>query len=145
MARKTKKKTAKRTAKKAGSRPGLGTMTTEALQAELRRRQTGVRRLERKREKLLEQLGFVEKELATMGAPITAAGGTRKRPKNDSSLEDALVETLKGKTMGVTEAAEAVQRNGYLTSSANFRTIVNQTLIRSPGIKKIARGQYTAK
>jgi len=50
-----------------------------------------------------------------------------------------------GKTMGVSEAADAVQRAGYKTSAANFRTIVNQTMLKSPKIKKVSRGQYTAK
>ncbi|QKK07032.1 MAG: hypothetical protein HND58_01880 [Planctomycetota bacterium] len=71
------------------------------------------------------------------------AGG--RRPRNDSSLEVALANTLKGKTMGVSEVAEAVQQAGYKTTSPNFRTIVNQTLIKSDLIKKIGRGQYTAK
>ncbi|MEM9064977.1 MAG: hypothetical protein AAGB51_05750 [Planctomycetota bacterium] len=123
----------------------LGELSTEALQAELRRRQRSTRSLERKRERLLEQLRDVEAELAAHGAPITASGGVRKRPKNDMNLEEALASVLTGSTMGVTEAAEAVQRAGYMTSSANFRTIVNQTLIRSKKFKKISRGQYTAR
>ena len=61
------------------------------------------------------------------------------------NLVEALQKTLKGKTMGVTEVTEAVQKNGYKTSAANFRTIVNQTLIKHPKtFKKIARGQYSA-
>jgi hypothetical protein len=51
---------------------------------------------------------------------------------------------LKGKTMGVAEAADAVQKAGYKTSSPNFRTIVNQALLRSELIKKLGRGAYTA-
>lgn len=145
---KKKKRTAKTApASKPASRPAgkLDTLSTEALQAELRRRETGIRRLEKRRERLLEQLNEVESELASVGAPITSAGGVRKRPKNDSNLEEALIGVLTGSTMGVTEVADAVQKAGYRTSSANFRTIVNQTLLRSSGIKRVARGQYTAK
>lgn len=72
------------------------------------------------------------------------AGAGRKRPRNEESLEVALAKVLKGKTMGVTEAAEAVQKAGYKTSSPNFRTIVNQALLRSDLIKKTGRGAYTA-
>lgn len=71
------------------------------------------------------------------------AGG-RKRAKNAQSLEVALAKVLKGKTMGVSEVADAVQKAGYKTTSPNFRTIVNQCLLRSDLIKKKGRGAYTA-
>ena len=72
------------------------------------------------------------------------AGG-RKRPRNDSNLVDALHKLLTGKQMSVTDAAEAVQKAGYQTSAANFRTIVNQTLIKFRSrFKKVSRGVYTA-
>jgi len=70
----------------------------------------------------------------------------RGRPRNETSLVGALQKLLTNKTMSVTEMAEAVQKAGYQTSSPNFRTIVNQTLINNPSLfKRIARGQYTAK
>lgn len=69
----------------------------------------------------------------------------RKRPKNEMSLEDALARLLKGKTMGVAEMADAVQKAGYKTNSPNFRVIVNATLLKSPRFKRVARGQYTAR
>ena len=72
----------------------------------------------------------------------TATG--RKRPKNSMNLAEAMAKMLKGKTMGVNEAATNVQKAGYKTNSPNFRTIVNQTLIKDPRFKKVARGQYTA-
>jgi len=148
MAKKSSKKRGKTSRKKAASGSSgenLGGMSTEALQAELRRRQQSTRALERKRERLIEQLRDVEAELASHGSPITSSGGVRKRPKNEKNLEEALKDLLTNKVMGVTEAAEAVQRAGYMTSSVNFRTIVNQTLIRSKKFKKVARGQYTAR
>jgi len=138
MAKKSSKKRGKTSRKKAASGSSgenLGGMSTEALQAELRRRQQSTRALERD----------VEAELASHGSPITSSGGVRKRPKNEKNLEEALKDLLTNKVMGVTEAAEAVQRAGYMTSSVNFRTIVNQTLIRSKKFKKVSRGQYTAR
>ena len=80
-----------------------------------------------------------------MGHASVGRGTVRKRPKNDTNLVEALAKVLKGKTMGVTEVTAAVQVAGYKTSAANFRTIVNQALIRSELIKKVSRGQYTAK
>ena len=62
------------------------------------------------------------------------------------NLVDSLAKVLKSKTLSVTEATEAVQKAGYLTTAANFRTIVNQALIRETKVfKKVSRGQYTAK
>jgi hypothetical protein len=69
----------------------------------------------------------------------------RRRPRNTSNLADALVDVLTGTEMSVTEVAQAVQDAGYMTTSPNFRTIVNQTLIKDNRIKKISRGIYTAK
>jgi hypothetical protein len=67
------------------------------------------------------------------------------RPQNSVNLADALVGVLKGKTLGVSEAADAVLKSGYQTNAANFRTIVNQTLIKNRSMfKKVGRGQYTA-
>ncbi len=62
------------------------------------------------------------------------------------SLVDALKKVLARKTLSVGEAATAVQRIGYRTKSANFRTIVNQALISNrAAFKKVSRGQYTVK
>ena len=124
----------------------LSRVSIGELQSELARRQRQVGTLERKRERLAEQLEAVEAELAELGAlgGITV-GGVRKRPQNDMNLAEALAKTLKGKTMSVTDVTEAVQKQGYRTSAANFRTIVNQTLIKDKRFKKVSRGQYTAK
>lgn len=76
----------------------------------------------------------------------TQPRGSRKRHRNETNLVEALQQVLSGKTMGVTEAAQAVQKAGYKTTSPNFRTIVNQTLIKNPeAFTKQGRGLYTAK
>lgn len=76
----------------------------------------------------------------------TKPRGSRKRHRNDTNLVEALRAVLTGTTMGVSEVAEAVQVAGYKTTSPNFRTIVNQTLIKHTDVfSKKGRGQYTAK
>ncbi len=129
------------------SQSGAGTkavaLSTSELEAELRRRQRDHKRLLSRREKLLADLRKVDDEIRAAGGTVMAPG--RKRPQNSQNLVDALADLLKGRTMGVTEAADAVQAAGYRTSAENFRTIVNQTLIKHPRkFKKISRGQYTA-
>ncbi len=164
-ARKTAaKKTAARGPRRGGSLRGI---SITDLQAELQRRGGELSKLESKRDSLLAEVGEIESEISFisaalgMGRPGAARGRTprkapaagrarrsgagRKRPRNEASLEVSLAKVLQGKTMGVTEVANAVQKAGYKTTSPNFRTIVNQTLIRSELIKKLGRGAYTAK
>jgi hypothetical protein len=114
------------------------------LRAELRRRKSAVPRLQRRRAALLSQIAVIDAELAGLGTAV-AGIGSRKRPRNESSLPDALRAVLKGKTMGVREAAEAVQKAGYRTSSPNFRTIVNIALTKKSHFKRVGHGRYTAK
>ena len=123
----------------------LNTMSIGELQAELQRRERGIRKLERKRERLLGELSQIDIELAAVGA-LSASGGVRRRPRNDMNLVESLAQVLDGRTMSVTDVTAGVQKAGYLTTAANFRTIVNQALIREKKVfKKISRGQYTAK
>ena len=130
----------------------INKLSTDELQAELARRERAAQRLATKREKLLAQVAEIDAELADWGYEAVGGarggsrGGGRKRPRNDMNLVDTLAKALKGKTMGVSEAADAAQNMGYRSSSANFRNIVNQTLLKHDDVfKKVGRGQYTAK
>ena len=138
-----KKKVSRRS--NTSSRSGAVAMSTAELQAELLRRERNVRKLERRREKLLADLAEVEQALGAEGA-LSATGGIRRRPRNDMNLVDSLAAVLNGKEMSVTEVTQAVQQAGYMTTAANFRTIVNQALIReTKRFKKVSRGRYTAR
>ena len=124
----------------------LTKVPTDDLAAELKRRTASVRTLERKRDKLAQQLADIEAEIIALGG----AGGSknmsiRRRPRNEMNLEEALTKLLRNKTLSVTDIAEEVQKAGYRTTSPNFRTIVNQTLINSPAFKRVSRGKYTVK
>jgi predicted LPLAT superfamily acyltransferase len=123
-------------------------LSTTELHAELRRRQKKIGTLERKYQRAIAKADAVADQIAALGGSVQGGAvvlAGRKRPKNDSNLVEALAAVLKGKTMGVTEVSSAVQKAGYKTSSANFRTIVNQALIKHTKVfKKVSRGQYTA-
>ncbi|MDX9911651.1 MAG: hypothetical protein RBS39_07465 [Phycisphaerales bacterium] len=151
-----KKKGRRRAAKPRASKGGLSGLSARELVAELRRRQGAIGKLEAKRDRLAQQVNELDREIAEhrrlLGGGGAASGrrrvgALRGRPRGgrESTLADALVQVLSGQVMGVTEVAEAVQSAGYVTNSPNFRTIVNQTLIKDDRIKKVARGQYTAK
>lgn len=159
MAKKKKRTTKKKRrspAKSSTRSAGLSRLSLSQLQREMDRRAAGVARLEKRRAKLLDELAQVEHEIAQAGGVITRGGarvagvtrrGTpRKRPKNATNLVEALHRTLKGRTLSVTDVAEAVQKGGYKTTSPNFRTIVNQALITHKKLfRKISRGKYTSK
>lgn len=147
MAKKSRRK--KTTAKSAPARTsgGLSGVSITDLTTEIRRRQRRLSTLERKRERLASELASLDAEIRELGGSM--GGGAlepgRKRPRNTKKLPDALADVLKGKTMGVQEAADAVQAAGYQSSSANFRNIVNQVLISDKRFKRVDRGQYTSK
>lgn len=137
----------------------LAKVTTLELQQELARRSAALKKLQQQRSELVNQVRQIDAELAALdgvsaavGRATAAAGPKRaggrvtgrRRPRNAMSLADALAKLLQGRAMSVSEAAEAVQRAGYRTTSPNFRTIVNQTLIRDSRFRKVARGRYTA-
>lgn len=119
----------------------LSGLSTAALQAEIRRRSKQSTALQRKYERLTNQLNDLRKQIAAQGGAVPGGG----RASNAVSLVDALAKVLDGKTLGVTEAADAVLASGYVTTSPNFRTIVNQTFIKNRSrFKKVSRGRYTA-
>ncbi len=143
-----------------GSSVDLSGVSTQALKAELDRRSAAVGELAAKRDEIDLQIRALMSELGGGGkgsnksrkAPAAKRGkrtaaepaSGRKRFQNEMNLVDSLRGLLKGKSMGVSEITDAVQKAGYQTTSPNFRTIVNQTLIKSGKFKKVARGQYTA-
>ena len=117
-------------------------MTYAEIARELRRRERRVGALERKRARWARKIDALDAQIAAMGGKAgRRAGGGRAR--NKRTLVEALAATLKGKTLGVTEAAAAVQRRGYRTNSPNFRTIVNQALIANKVFRRVGRGKYT--
>jgi hypothetical protein len=122
----------------------LSSIPEALLRAEIARRQRASSQLINKRKKLLAKLADLDAQIRAAGAAVSGAGG-RVRPRNETNLTDAMRAVLKGKTMGVSEVAEAVVTAGYRTNAANFRVIVNQTLLKNKSIfKKLGRGRYTA-
>jgi len=133
----------------------LEKLSSAELEAELAQRERQAQKLAMKRDKILARVAEIDAELDQLGyEPIASGRGRRsaslaqgagKRPSNRTSLAEALGAVLEGKTMGISEAADAVRKAGYRSSSSNFRNIVNQTLLKHPNLfKKVGRGKYTA-
>ncbi len=148
---------------------GLSGLTIADLQKEIARRARRAAGLKVKRRRLLAKLAALDALIGDGGSDEGAArggrrgrrggkaagrrkarggsrrGGGRKRPKNEMNLVEALQKLLKGRTLSVTDMTQKVQEAGYKTSAANFRTIVNQTLIKNGKVfRKVSRGMYTA-
>jgi DNA-binding protein H-NS len=148
----------------------LAGISTDALEAEIERRQRAMSSVQTKRNQLIAELAKLDTMLASAGirpAQLAKTGGGASsgprngkgkagrvgrdgrriggRAKNSQSLSEALLALLKDRTMSVVEMVKKVQEAGYKTTSPNFRTIVNQTLIKDGRFKRVGRGEYTAK
>ena len=110
--------------------------------AEGRRERT---RLLKDRKKLQGKIEQIDRRIQM----LDGAGGVKGRRgrRNDLPLRDAIEAVLKksGKPMRVGDIASAVEATGYRSTSANFRGIVNQTLIKEKRFTSPSRGLYQAK
>jgi hypothetical protein len=151
MAKKKKKrsKSKAKPTKRLLSPAALRSASLTELKSELSRRKRHASALERRRTRLLEELGKLEAELIALGSlggeVSRRPGRSRRRARgpNKKTLLVHLEEALSGKVLSVTEAAEAVMANGYHSSSKTFRTIVNQTLLANDVFERVGYGRYT--
>lgn len=127
-------------------RTTLSVLSVAELEREIARRKHRLSRyltrLKTKRASLVRRLSALDAEIARHGGAVR---GGRVRPRNEMNLADSLAKVLKNATMSVNKVTQEVQRAGYRTTSPNFRTIVNQTLIKDPRFKRVSRGKYTAR
>ena len=105
-----------------------------------------LQRLISKRERLQNDLDDVNAKIEAIhggAAGSIPAGG--KRARNEMNLPDTIEAVMKKegvKSMRVPEIVKNVEAMGYRSTSANFRGIVNQTLIKDDRFKQVSRGQY---
>jgi septal ring factor EnvC (AmiA/AmiB activator) len=120
------------------ARPNTGVNFNIAqLERILDERRTELSRLERQRAELQRKLDGLDRQIGKLGGGIRAArgrlgAGGGSRARNARSLVETLEEVMRanGKPMRVGDIVEAVTATGYRSNSANFRGIVNQTLIK---------------
>jgi hypothetical protein len=127
-------------------RASIARASLSDLEQEIERRTELLRELYLQRDEIAAELTKVEREISRLNGSKSLGAVRARRARNTMNLVQSLQKTLKGKTLSVTDAAATVQREGYKTTSPNFRTIVNQALISNPKVfKKVSRGQYTCK
>ena len=131
-----------------------GALTIAQLERLLENRRREAAELERERDKLVRQLDALDRRLGSLAGPggrgrngASGGGGRGGRARNPKSLVASMEAVLAraGKPMSVGEIVEAVQSGGYRSSSANFRGIVNQTLIKEKRFTSAGRGIYQLK
>ena len=107
-------------------------------------RRSALQKLSKQRTKIQRKLDAIDREIHGLGGSGGGGGGTRVR--NDMSLVAMLGAVLKGKeAMQVGDIVDAVKARGYRSNSANFRGIVNQTLIKESQFASAGRGLYKLK
>lgn len=119
------------------------------LERLVRTRRTEMIRLTRQRDKLQKRLDDLNDRISEIAGGMggRAAGGGGSRARNEISLQDAIHQVLSKASgpMGVGDIMEKVRAAGYRSNSANFRGIVNQTLIKDKRFSSAARGMYQLK
>ncbi len=126
----------------------LKNLSTSDLRRELERRSRSSGKLQKRRQKLMEEIGAIDAELAALGEAVGSAAsnsgtGPRRRARNKVSLPDAIAQSMEvGAVVSPKEASELVQANGYKTNSASFNMMVSNALSKDKRFKRLGRGQY---
>jgi hypothetical protein len=118
------------------------------LENMLSSRRSEQQKLERDRRKAVRKLDAIEMKIRQLGGNGSRGrGGAGGRARNAKSLLE-MIEGVLGKSskpMNVGDIADAVRSGGYRTTSANFRGIVNQALIKDKRFTAASRGMYQMK
>jgi hypothetical protein len=120
-------------------------LTIAELENMLNQRRKKLTTLYRQRVKLHKQLQEIDKQIASLSGGKGLGGAIRAR--NPVSLVTAMESVLKsaGEPMSVGDILSGVQRSGYQSNSANFRALINQTLIKEKRFAQASRGMYQLK
>jgi hypothetical protein len=125
-------------------------MTIAVLEKMLQKRRSELDSLTRERRRVLKQLAAIDDRLRTVsgGAIGGAALTPRGRVRNSMSLVAAMAQVLEkaGKPLKVRDIAQGVLDSGYQSEAVNFRTMVNQMLIKQrKQFAKVDRAVYALK
>ena len=129
------------------ARTSMNGFTVDQLEQLLNSRRSQLQKLHKQRAKLARKLEQFDQKIARLGGRAGGAmGGGRTRARNAQSLTATLEDILKGgKPMQVGDITDAVLKKGYRSTSPNFRSIVNQTLIKEKQFASAGRGIYQLK
>jgi hypothetical protein len=106
--------------------------------------------LQKQRDRVQKKLDKIDRKIASIaGGRVAAAGGRGGRgpAQNAKSLVATMEGVLKdaGKPLPVGDILDRVRAAGYRSNSANFRALINQTLIKEKRFTPTGRGVYQLK
>lgn len=116
-------------------------LSIESLERLIAKRRRDLARLLKKRQKVERKLAVIDEQIASLGGSGAVRGS---RARNEVSLVEAITGVLEkaGGAMKVGDITYKVLATGYRSTSPNFKSIVNQTLIKEKKFKNAARGLY---
>ena len=114
------------------------------LESALVRQRSELKKLNKERAELEKRLDAVNGRIAAVGGNGSGRRGRGGRVRNEQPLPDVIEQVLRetGKPMGVGDIADKVLGTGYRSNSANFKSIVNQALIKDKRFGQAERGIY---
>ena len=137
------------------ARPASGNNFNIAqLDRVLEEKRSELDKLRRQRSDIQKKLNQIDRQIERVEGGMNGSrrgggggGGGGGRARNAKSLLDTLEEVLRdgGRPMKVAEIMDAAIASGYRSGSANFRGIVNQTLIKDKRFGQVERGVYELK
>jgi gamma-glutamyl:cysteine ligase YbdK (ATP-grasp superfamily) len=122
-------------------------LSVSELERILNRRRAKLAQLSREKDRLERQLAVIDNKIRAVGGgrqsgfTVTAGG----RARNPTSLLKTLVQVMENsaKPMSVEDILRGVLDTGYRSTSPNFRSIVNMTLIKErKKFTNVKRGVY---
>ena len=122
-------------------------LTLDQLERMLNQRRKDLSRLTRKRATAQRRLEDIDDKIRRLGGSAISIRGGGRRARNDQSLVEVIHTVLQkaARPLRVSAIADAANSAGYRSSSANFRGIVNQMLIKDPRFTSQSRGFYQLK
>ncbi len=133
------------------ARPASGNNFNIAqLERVLQEKRAELDKLLRQRSELQKKMNQLDRQIERVEGGMNGArrgGGGGGRVRNERSLHDTIEAVMReaGAPMKVNDIMEGVLASGYRSGSANFRGIVNQTLIKDKRFGQVERGVYELK
>ena len=122
-------------------------LSLDQLERMVNQKRRELARLSRKRATAQRRLDDIDDRIRRLGGSATSIRGGGRRARNDQSLVEVIHSVLQkaARPLRVSAIADAANAAGYRSSSANFRGIVNQMLIKDPRFSSQSRGFYQLK
>jgi hypothetical protein len=137
------------------ARPASGTnLTIAQLQRVLNDKKAELDKLHKQRSQLQKKMNVLDRQIERVNGGAVGlrgmgggGGGGGTRARNEHSLLDTIENVLRsaGKPLKVGDIMDGVIGTGYRSGSANFRGIINQTLIKDKRFGQVERGTYELK